>query len=313
MNIEIRALENRDLTEADRIFRLAFGTFLGLPDPQSFAGDADYVRSRWQADPTATFGAFVDGALVGSNFLTRWGSVGFFGPLTVRPDFWDKGVAKALLAQSLPKFESWGVRHAGLFTFPQSTKHIGLYQRFGFMPRHLTVVMAKQVGAAVRQESWSTVSAEPGPERTRQIEACRDLAESIYPELDLSREIDAVNAQNLGETVLVYEGDTLCAFAICHTGPGTEAGSNVAYLKFAAAKPGPEAPTRLARLLLACENLAGSRGLGQLMAGVNTARDGAYRLMLDQGFRGVMNGVTMHRAQDAGYSRPDCFALDDWR
>jgi hypothetical protein len=49
------------------------------------------------------------------------------------------------------------------------------------------------------------------------------------------------------------------------------------------------------------------------MAGVNTSREAAYRLLIAQGFRAVMNGVTMHRGGDAGYSRPDCFALDDWR
>jgi hypothetical protein len=28
----VRALRNEDVSEADRIFRVAFGTFLGLPD-----------------------------------------------------------------------------------------------------------------------------------------------------------------------------------------------------------------------------------------------------------------------------------------
>ncbi len=46
MNFNVRPLIETDLPEADRNFRLAFGTFLGLPDPQSFAGDADCVRSR---------------------------------------------------------------------------------------------------------------------------------------------------------------------------------------------------------------------------------------------------------------------------
>jgi len=39
VNINIRPLEKPDLPEADRIFRVAFGTFLGLPDPQAFGGD----------------------------------------------------------------------------------------------------------------------------------------------------------------------------------------------------------------------------------------------------------------------------------
>jgi hypothetical protein len=45
-------LQGEDLAEADRIFRVAFGTFLGLPNPIEFAGNADYVRTRWTADPS---------------------------------------------------------------------------------------------------------------------------------------------------------------------------------------------------------------------------------------------------------------------
>ena len=95
--IDIRPLAERDLTEADRIFRLAFGTFLGLPDPMAFAGDSDYVHTRWKAAPDAAFGAYEGETLIGSNFLTRWGDFGFFGPLTVDPSQQDKGVASALL------------------------------------------------------------------------------------------------------------------------------------------------------------------------------------------------------------------------
>lgn len=79
----IRSMRQGDLDAADRIVRLAFGTFLGLPDPMTFMGDADFTRTRWLADPTAAFAAELDGELVGSNFATCWGSVAFFGPLTV--------------------------------------------------------------------------------------------------------------------------------------------------------------------------------------------------------------------------------------
>jgi GNAT superfamily N-acetyltransferase len=76
---------------------LALGTFLGLHDPIQFFGDADFIRTRFRADPSAALAAEVNGELVGSNFMADWGSVGFFGPLTVHPDLWNKGVAKHLL------------------------------------------------------------------------------------------------------------------------------------------------------------------------------------------------------------------------
>ena len=141
----VRLLQENDLPHADRIFRLAFGTFLGFPDPTQFYASADYVRTRWLADPEAAFGAELNGEIVGSNFATNWGSIGFFGPLTVRPDLWDRGIAKRLLVPVMDTFSRWGTKHAGLFTFAQSSKHVGLYQKFGFWPRFLTAIMSKPV------------------------------------------------------------------------------------------------------------------------------------------------------------------------
>ena len=64
-------MQESDLKDADRIFRLAFGTFLGLPDPLSFAGDSDFVYTRYRTDPDAALVAEVDGKVAGSNFALK--------------------------------------------------------------------------------------------------------------------------------------------------------------------------------------------------------------------------------------------------
>jgi hypothetical protein len=43
--VVVRPLEERDLPAADRVFRLAFGTMLGLPEPIRFAEGADLRSS----------------------------------------------------------------------------------------------------------------------------------------------------------------------------------------------------------------------------------------------------------------------------
>jgi hypothetical protein len=43
-NVVIRPLREADLEAADHVMRLAFGTFLGLPDPLQFMGDRDYRK-----------------------------------------------------------------------------------------------------------------------------------------------------------------------------------------------------------------------------------------------------------------------------
>src|SRR5687768_16839562 len=144
-DVLVRPMREDDLEEADRIMRLAFGTFIGMPDPMKFMGDADYVHTRYRADPPAALAAEIDGRVVGSNFALDWGSVGIFGPLTIHPDYWDKGVARLLLDRTMKIFEKWGTKHTGLFTFAQSSKHVHLYQKYGFWPRYLTAIMSKQV------------------------------------------------------------------------------------------------------------------------------------------------------------------------
>jgi len=86
------------------------------------------------------------------------GSVGFFGPLTIRPDLWDQGIAKLLMEPILRCFATWGIRHAGLFTFSQSTKHLYLYQKFGFYPRFLTAILSKSVASSEPVVNWSRLS-----------------------------------------------------------------------------------------------------------------------------------------------------------
>ncbi len=313
--VAIRSLREEDLPAADRIMRLAFGTFLGLPDPLKFMGDADYVRTRWLADPSAVFGAEIAGELVGTNFATRWGSVGFFGPLTIRPDLWDRGIAQQLLRPTMDLFEQWGIRHAGLFTFAHSAKHVSLYQKFGFWPRFLTSLMDLpiQTEPASISVRWARFSELSAGEKQLCLQACGELTNSIYEGLDLEREIRAVDEQRLGDTLLTWGGGELTGFAVCHTGAGTEAGSEKCYIKFGAVRSGPNAAQEFRRLLDASREFARSRGARALVAGVNLARLDAYREMLEAGFQTTSQGVVMEQNAEPGYNRPDVFLIDDWR
>jgi GNAT superfamily N-acetyltransferase len=313
-SVEIRPLRETDLPAATLVMRRAFGTFLGARDPDRFMADRDHVRSRWQAAPAATLAAVVDDRLVGSNLVTRWGSVGFFGPLTVTPERWDQGVATRLLEPTLAMFEAWGTDHAGLFTFPHSPKHVGLYQKFGFWPRALTAVMSCPVPDTDRGTSPVTLFSELTPaDRDRVVEDCRAVTDAIYAGLDVVREIRAVAAQDLGDTVLVRDGDRLVAFGVCHCGAGTEAGASGCYVKFGAARPGPDVAAQFARLLDACIALARARGVTRVDAGVSLAREAAFRAMRSAGFRTQIQGVCMHRPNEPGYHRPGAWVIDDWR
>lgn len=307
--IDVRRLREDELDEADRIMRLAFGTFLGLPDPADFMGDADLVRSRWSADPSSAIAAELDGTLVGTNFVTCWGSVGFFGPLTVEPSLWNGGVARALLDETMLIFDRRAVRHRGLFTFGHSPKHVSLYQSYGFLPRYLTSILHKEVQGPTG--GWTTFSALTDPDGG--YAAAAIVTGSIFEGLDVRREIEAALTQKLGDTVLVYDGTDIVALGICHVGPRTEAGSGTCYVKFAAARAGDAAEQHFAQLLDACEGYAASRGASTIVAGVNTSRRGAYRQLLSRGYAADLIGVTMHHPDEDAYHHPAAYVIDDWR
>jgi GNAT superfamily N-acetyltransferase len=305
----IRPLLQADLERADQIVRLAFGTFMGVPDP---FGTVDYVHNRFATDPHAAFAATVDGDLVGSNFAVNWGSVGYFGPVTVRPDLWDRGVGKSLMDPVMDCFETWGSSHLGLFTFSDSPKHLELYRRYGFWPRFLTAVMRKPVVARGAVPAW-TYGGLGAAERPEYLSACRALTDAVYEGLNLEREIVASHAQGIGDTVLLQGESGLDGLAVCHWGPGSEGGSGICLVKFGAVRPGRHAGERFEHLLDACEQLAFERGMSQLEAGMSLGRPDAYQRMITRGFRIAWQGVAMHRPNASGYSHADAYVIDDWR
>lgn len=314
MTIEVRPLREDELHAADRIYRRAFGTFLGLPDPLSFDGDAEVPRCRWSADPFSTSALLEDGVLAGSNFVTRWGSVGLFGPLSVAPERQGRGLAHALVAEALRMLDGPPVTFRGLFTFAQSPAHVGLYQRFGYWPASLAAVMAKEVAPrAPASPGLELLSTLPGDAQAEALSECRTLTDAVFDGLDVTGEILAVGEEGTGETVLVREGSALAGLAVCHAGAGSEAGSGRAAVKLAAVLPGPGAETRLLRLLEAVEAWAAGTGARVVAAGTSAGRVRAWQALRGAGYRPFLQGLAMHHERRPGYDREDVLVLDDWR
>ena len=311
--LHVRPMRADDLEAADQVLRLAFGTIRGLPDPSAAFGDADYVHTRFRAAPECAWVVEVDGDVVGSVFATHWGSFGFFGPLSVDPGLWDRGIGSRLLRPVLEAFASWDVRQAGLFTFADSAKHLGLYQKHGFWPGPLTAVTAKAVGPTA-PAPYALVANELENRQGVVLDEIRTLTDQVCAGLDLGREILAVDEQRIGDTLLVRRDGTLEAMAVCHAGAGSEAGSGTCYVKFAAVRPDGDAPARFERLLDACEAYAAESGLGRLAAGVNTGRLHAYRDLLAHGFRIEQTGVSMWLHPERSHLHtPAHYVIDDLR
>ncbi len=310
--ILVRALEENDLAQADHIMRLAFGTYLGAPEPAKFFGETDYIYSRFKANPKNAFCAEVNSLIAGSVFVTNWGSAGFVGPLTVHPSLWDKGVAKKLMEPVENCFDQWNTRIAGLFTFSASAKHVALYRKFGFWPQYLTAIMSKPVQEDVENADYLKFSELGKHEKENMIALCKELTDSLYDGLDVTGEILSVDEQHLGEIILVVDKSKLAGFAVCHYGAHTEASSASLYIKFGAADA-VKGKKNFEMLLLACESFASAKKLSKIVAGVNTARHKAYVQMLGHNFKTGTQGVIMQRPNKKGYNRKNNFIIDDWR
>jgi GNAT superfamily N-acetyltransferase len=311
--VQVDGLREAELEEAGAIVRLAFGTFLGMPNPMEFMGDRDFVGPRWRSRNTRVLAAREGGKLIGLNVLTRWGSFAFFGPLTVLPEYWERGVAQALLRETAKALEEWQVQHSGLFTFAHSPKHVGLYQKFGYWPSALTALMKRTPAAPEWKEPKGAkmpvlLSALAGSDRQEAMEACAKLTDGLETGLDLSEEMRAVLAQHTGEVVLTQGRRGLEGFAICMHGAGSEGGQKLCYVKFAVASSGE----RFERLLDAIDALAVACH-SDVEAGVSLACEDAYLRMLAHGYRAMTLGVAMHRPHGDGFNGPQAYLMGDWR
>ncbi|MGD1105711.1 MAG: GNAT family N-acetyltransferase [Terracidiphilus sp.] len=311
--VQVGPLRASELEEAGRVVRLAFGTFLGLPNPLEFMGDRDFITPRWRSRNTTVLAAREKGKLIGLNVATRWGSFGFFGPLTVLPEYWNRGVAQQLLTATMKVFERWGVQHTGLFTFAHSPKHVGLYQKFGYWPGYLTAIMKSTPATPSQKPAKGAkppvlLSALARSEREQAIVACARLANKFKRGLDLSDEIRAVVSLHIGEVILIEGRSSLDAFAVCMHGAGSEGGEKTCYVKFGAAISGE----RFDRLLEGIEAFALAQG-AEVEAGVSTACGDAFQRIRSRGYQPVTLGVAMQRPRGQGFNRHGAFVLGDWR
>ncbi|MDA4129408.1 MAG: GNAT family N-acetyltransferase [Thaumarchaeota archaeon] len=314
--VKIRELKREELDEAELIVRQAFGTFFQVPNPEENPGENQNITHRWIRNPQDVLAAELDGKLVGTNVLIQRGSFAYFGPLTVRPELWDSGIASKLMEATEQIFKNWGVTRSGLFTFAESPKHLGLYHKFGYYPRFLSVLMSWEGDGSdkrVTNSNYVRFSTGEEAEKRKYLAACQELTSGLYPGLDLSSEIKMVDDQKLGETLILLDGSSVSGFATCQSGPHTDAGKDKCSVKFAAAKMGSGSGKRLESLLSACKAFTQELGIKKLETGINLAHPDSFDLLLKSDFRISFQGIKMLKPNAPAYDRGDAYVLDDLR
>lgn len=160
------------------------------------------------------------GAIAAFNMVHQSGTEGWMGPLAVRADQQGHGVGKDIVARGVAWLRERQATVIGLETMPRTMDNIGFYSRLGFTPGHLTITLsleAQKHEATLEPLSRMSVAA-----RDAALLACHDLLQRQQPGVDFSREIALTASLDLGETLVLREGDRVVGFALAHTAPLVE-------------------------------------------------------------------------------------------
>ncbi|MBI4483924.1 MAG: GNAT family N-acetyltransferase [Acidobacteria bacterium] len=307
-------MRREDLKEAWAVVQGAFAHYLEtVPGrvPGPLFGGARYLPHRWEMEPEGCFVAEASGRIVGANIAVAWGSCGLFGPMAVHPEFQGKGIAQKLLEPTMDFFRSREVRLRGLVTFPHSTAHIHLYQKFGYRPKNLVAVTSKNLsGEMPPLDPEYLLSRQRQSTEDQWRNEFRSLTGSLCEGLDVTKEIEATHALRVGETIFMG-GSRVAGLAVCHLPPGSEAPLGNLYVKFLTVSIREDGPRVLGQLLEACERLAWSRGLRRVIVPVYTGYWAAYQTVLARGYT-IERLLLRMKSSDEGED-PRLFLLDDWR
>jgi GNAT superfamily N-acetyltransferase len=292
-SIEIRSMREGDLDAVMDVTNAAFSALIeGMygRKPPSPVFDPLMGRYRLALDPPGCHVAVADGELVGANFSVLRGTLGWFGPLAVRPAFQGGGIAQKLVRKCIRSAEARGVRLMGLETLANSPQHIHLYQKLGFRP------------------SWTGINylgdvRDIGLPAGVEVDAPPPRLDYVYPGYDASKDARATHSVKAGFTLTAGEG-----FAVCHVKNTLRANATTAYVPLIVA---PDRPT-FDRLVHAVEAIARKHG----QTGVSTQVPGSswatQEALLEHGYRPGGAALRMKRGERSDYDSAPIYYCDDW-
>jgi GNAT superfamily N-acetyltransferase len=165
------------------------------------------------------------GAVIAFNVAHLSGTEAWMGPLAVHPDHQGQGLGKVVVNAGIELLRQKGAKVIGLETMPRTMDNIGFYSSLGLNPGYLTLTvtldgMFAETGPPGARAA--RLGAMPADDIDGAVRECRRLTESVLPGYDFSREIYLTEELALGDTVMLFRGETLAAFALCHSVPLVE-------------------------------------------------------------------------------------------
>lgn len=173
----------------DEIVATLMAEVFELPDPPS----AEYLANLCHTDPKGCFVSLLDGTPVGFAYLHTMGSVGHIGPIGVRQPHRGAGYGRDLVGACVEYLrERCDVIGAGVD--PRAGELIGLLKRCGFVDAYPGRRMVKDLPPGHDSEAPTpgvlSGSEIPEDERKGVVALVRSWTRTVYPALDLTKDID---------------------------------------------------------------------------------------------------------------------------
>jgi predicted N-acetyltransferase YhbS len=327
--VQIRRVRKGDLSKIRDVMEQAFGDFLerqlGTRPRQAFGG-AQYVHHRWLMEPWGCFVAEEDSSkIVGAALAVTWGTVGVLGPVAVLTNYHNQTIGQQLIRAAQDFFEENKATLHGCVTYPTSAKHLYLYHKFGYRPRHLTAVMSRTIDRNPARVAAAVPKPAKAPLTVRRFSTLEEakkkaalarihkITNAICRGLDLAKEIEIVDGLALGDTLLLERGRDLVGFAICHTPGVSEAPSGALYVKFLGIDPAQRKPEHLEQFVAMVEAFGQELGVQRVILPVYSRYWIAYNLLVQCGYQIDFTMIRMQRGKPEDYENPADLVLDDWR
>ena len=181
-----------------------------------------------QLEPEGCLVAIDKGKIVGAIFSHVWGKTGWIGTFGVLPEYQSKGVGKELMVKAINYLDKVrNVTKLALETMPDSVKNIALYSKLGFRPAFHTMSLTKELiftkehqkqlddlskNMNIKMKFYSQIE-----NKSEALNRIQWLSSKIENGLDFTCELEIIDNENFGETILLTKDDFIIAIATCRT------------------------------------------------------------------------------------------------
>ncbi|NHJ04343.1 MAG: GNAT family N-acetyltransferase [Candidatus Heimdallarchaeota archaeon] len=227
--MKIQLMSKKHIPEVSEVLADAFTAWRtkrrGLDAPRRLR-NPESVLPYIELEPKGCFVALDKKKIVGAIFTHVWGKMGWIGTFGVIPEYQSRGIGKDLMIKAINYLDKERyVTKLALETMADSADNIGLYSKLGFKPAFQTMHLTKpilftkekqkQLDILLQTKSIELDYYSKEQNRKDSLTRIRWLSSKIENGLDFTSEINLIDENNFGDTILLKQDGFIIALATC--------------------------------------------------------------------------------------------------